>query len=135
MKTTYDNFKRILNRSKEYEFDGHTVLVIRDYYTGDEIRLDFSKITPEMFDEIKMGDPVEEIWNLCDERIDEWKDKAAYALMQMDLERCSFEKADYELYLKVERAIEDYCYDHDLDRYDLETEPENVLVFNPDAQE
>lgn len=134
MKQTYENFTRILNRSKEYEFEGHTVLVIRDYYSGDEIRLDFSKITPEIFDQIKLGDPVEEVWNICESRIVEWKEQAAHALMVMDLEHRPFVSADYELYNQVELAIEDYCCDHDLDRYEMEIEPENVLLFNPDAQ-
>lgn len=135
MKQTYDNFKRILSRSKEYEFDGHTVLVLRDYYTGDEIRLDMARITPEIFDEIKMDDPVEAVWTICEERIDGWKEKAAHALMTMDMDRCSFEGADWDLYVEVCRAFEDYCYDHDIDPVDVDIDAEDVLRFNPDAQE
>lgn len=135
MKQTYDNFKRILNRSKEYEFEGHTVLVLRDYYTGDEIRLDFNKITPEMFDEIKMAPPVEEIWNICKSRIDGWEERAAYALMTMDMDRCSFERADYDLYNQVAGCMQDFLDEHDLGWADVDFEPEDVLVFNPDATE
>lgn len=39
-------FKSILNGSKQYEFDygvnGMTVLVLTNYYTGEEIKLDLS---------------------------------------------------------------------------------------------
>lgn len=135
MKQTYENFKRIVNRSKEYEFESRSVLVLRDYYTGDEVRLDLSRLTPEMFDAIRVGNAIEEVWSLCEEQIADWKEKAAYALMQMDMERCSFELADNALYNKVELIIEDYCYESGIDRYDFELEPENVLRFNPEAQE
>lgn len=135
MKQTFDNFKRILDRSKEYEFDGHSVLVLRDYYTGDEIRIDMARITPEIFDEIKMADPVEEVWNICERRVSEWKDRAALALTMMDMNHCSFEQADWNLYVEVCNAFMDYCYEHDLDTVDVDIDAEDVLRFNPDAQE
>ncbi len=46
----------ILQGSKEYKFEygenGMTVLKITGYYTGKEIKLDLSKLTEEMLEEL-----------------------------------------------------------------------------------
>lgn len=47
----YDDAMRILRGSKEYAFED-TVLVVRSYYTGDEIRLDLDNLTDEMLEEL-----------------------------------------------------------------------------------
>ena len=49
--TDYRTFREIIGGSKQYEFSG-TVLTVTGYYTGRRVRLDLSKITPEMLDEI-----------------------------------------------------------------------------------
>lgn len=55
---------RLANASKQYEFNG-PVLTVRGYYESDlEIKIDFSKLTPEMLEELA---PDEDEW---DE--DEW---------------------------------------------------------------
>lgn len=132
MKQTFENFTRILNRSKQFEFENHTVLVIRDYYNGDEVRLDLSKITPEMFDEIKRREPKYEIWKRCLENIDDWDARTSRVLNVMDRDRCSFEHADKTLFFEIVRQIEDYCWDNDIDRIDIDFTPEDLLVYNGD---
>lgn len=47
----YRTFREIIGGSKQYEFDG-TVLTVTGYYTGKRVRIDLSKVTPEMMDEI-----------------------------------------------------------------------------------
>lgn len=132
MKQTFENFTRILNRSKQFEFENHTVLVIRDYYNGDEVRLDLSKITPEMFDEIKRREPKYEIWKRCLENIEDWDARTSRVLNVMDRDRCSFEHADNPLFFEIVRQMEDYCWDNDIDRIDLDFTPEDLLVYNGD---
>lgn len=132
MKQTFENFTRILNRSKEYEFENHSILVIRDYHNGDEVRLDLSKLTPEMFDEIKRREPKYEIWERCLETIDDWDARTCRALDAMDRDRCSFEHADPSLFYEIERRIEDYCWDNDIDQQDLDFTPGDLLIYTGD---
>lgn len=47
----YLQFLRILRNSKEYSFDG-TVLTIRSYRTGEEVKIDLAKLTKEEFENI-----------------------------------------------------------------------------------
>lgn len=47
----YHKFQKILQGSKEYHFEG-TVLVLRNYHTGEEIRLDLSMLDEEVFEEL-----------------------------------------------------------------------------------
>lgn len=47
----YRTFREIIGGSKQYEFDG-TVLTVTGYYTGKRVRIDLSKVTPDMLDEI-----------------------------------------------------------------------------------
>lgn len=47
----FDEFRRIINGSMAYEFDG-TVLELTGYYSGKRIRIDLSAIDEEMFDEL-----------------------------------------------------------------------------------
>ena len=49
---TYREFQSIIAGSKSYEFDG-TCLEITGYYTGQRVRLDLSRITEEMFEDIQ----------------------------------------------------------------------------------
>ncbi len=129
MKQSFENFSRILNRSKEYEFESHTILVIRDYYTGDEVRLDLSKLTEEMFNEIKRGEPKHEIWERCRANIDSWEERTGAALETIDHMRCGLENADNRLFYDIERQIEDYCFDEDIDQDDLGIVPDDILWY------
>lgn len=52
-------FRRIINGSKAYEFNG-TVLEITGYYTGKRVRLDLSLITKEMLEELQPEEDEEE---------------------------------------------------------------------------
>lgn len=50
---------RILGGSKQYEFqyneDGYpSVLVITSYYSGGQVKLDLSRLTPDMLDELQV---------------------------------------------------------------------------------
>lgn len=130
MKQTFETFTRILGRSKEYEFDGLSVLVLRDYYTGDTVRLDLSRLTPEMFEEIIEREPKEAIWLDCKENIDSWEERTGAALDSIDHNRCSFEQADPRLYYEIQGRIEEYCYDHDLDCEDID--PDDILFYVDD---
>ena len=47
----YSKFLSILRNSKEYSFDG-TVLTVRSYRTGEEIKLDLAQLTEEEFENI-----------------------------------------------------------------------------------
>ena len=129
MKQTYDNFKRILNRSKEYSFENHTILVIRDYYSGDEVRLDLSRLTQEMYESIARDEPKRAIWLRCKENIDGWDERTGRALTKIANMRCSFEGADYELYCEIQREIEEYYIDEDIDPCDWDIVPEDILWF------
>ena len=134
MKQKYDLFTRILRRSKEYEFDG-SVLVLRDYYNGDEIRLDLAKVTPEIFEEIAEGDPKEEIWRRCTENISRWDERKDAALEIIGADRTDLERADYRLYNAIQCEIENYCYDRDIDINDIDVTPEEILLFVSESEE
>lgn len=130
MKQTFETFTRILGRSKEYEIEGQTILVLRDYYSGDTVRFDLSRLTPEMFEEIIERDPKEAIWADCKENIDSWEERTGAALDAIDHNRCSFEQADYRLYYEIQERIEEYCHDHDLDCEDID--PDDILFYVDD---
>lgn len=126
---TYDEFIHILNRSKEYEFENHTTLVIRDYYTGDEVRMDLSKLTPHMYEAIAKDEPKRAIWTRCKERIEYWEERTARALETIDHDRCTFEYADRELYYEIQREIEEYYNDEDIDPTEWEVVPDDILWY------
>lgn len=68
---TIDEALSILDGSKRYDFDYNecgqmTVLCVQDYHTGDEIRLDLSRLTPEMLEELQVENN--------DDENDEWED-------------------------------------------------------------
>ena len=134
MKQNYEIFTRILRRSKEYEFNG-SVLVLRDYYSGDEIRLDLAKVTPELFEEIAEGDPREEIWRRCTENISRWDEKTDAALETIGTDRTDLEHADYRLYNAIQCEIENYCYDRDIDINDIDVTAEEILFFVPGSED
>ena len=48
---SYEKFRLLLNRSKEYKMAG-SVLIIRDYHTGAKVELDLSMMSEEAFDEM-----------------------------------------------------------------------------------
>ena len=129
---TYDEFIHILNKSKEYEFENHTTLIIRDYYTGDEVRLDLSKLTPRMYEAIAKDEPKRAIWLRCKENIEYWEERTARALETIDHDRCSFEYADRELYNEIQREIEEYFNDEDIDPIDWDIEPDAILWYVDD---
>lgn len=58
----YETFLSIIHGSVRYEIDG-TVLTLTGYYTGKEVKIDLSKITPDMLEEITAGpEENEEEW-------------------------------------------------------------------------
>lgn len=59
MKSTYEDFQRVLDRSKEYWFEG-SVLAIRDYQTGKTVKIDLGGVSEETFEEIVWEDEDEE---------------------------------------------------------------------------
>lgn len=52
----YDKFVSILNRSKEFSFEDGTILVLRDYHTGEKIKIDLSQLDEEAFEEMLVRD-------------------------------------------------------------------------------
>ena len=127
MKQSFETFTKILYRSKEYEFEGGSTLVLRDYYHGDTVRLDLSRLTPEMFAELVELSPKEAIWADCKENIDSWEKRTGAALQAIDHNRCDLEQADRRLYYEIQERIEEYCYDHDLDCEDVT--PDDILFY------
>lgn len=57
---SYEDFREIVFRSKEFTFYG-SVLEIRGYYSGKRVRLDLGNIDEEMFEELVVDDD-EEDW-------------------------------------------------------------------------
>lgn len=51
----------IISGGKQYEFEdgenGTSLLVITDYWSGEQLRLDLSRLTDEMLDELQVCDP------------------------------------------------------------------------------
>ena len=56
---TNTEFQRLLNGSKQYEFEG-TVLTITGYYNGKRIAIDLGQLTEEMFEELVVEDEDED---------------------------------------------------------------------------
>lgn len=52
----YNQFINLLYKSKRYELTEDGILIIKDYYTGEEVKLDLKKMTEETFNEIKEED-------------------------------------------------------------------------------
>lgn len=52
---TYKQFQRLLNQSKRYEMNG-AILTITDYYSGEKINLDLSRIDEVMLNNLSMTD-------------------------------------------------------------------------------
>lgn len=46
---------RLLNGSMRYEFNG-SILTITGYYSGDEVKLDLSRLSDEMLEELIVED-------------------------------------------------------------------------------
>jgi hypothetical protein len=58
---TIDETMNILSGSKRYDFGYNengmmSVLTVTDYYTGESVSLDLSRLTPEMLDELQVED-------------------------------------------------------------------------------
>lgn len=132
MKTTYENAIKIINGSKSFTFDG-PVLEITGYYTGDSVKLDLSKLTPEMFNELRKEEPKEAVHRLCTENIEDFDQRALRALGKMDKNRCPAEYADRDLAREVREQIEEYCYDEGLDPdEDIDFAVDDILLYVDD---
>ena len=55
-----NDLRRVLRSSFRYEFDSQGVLTLTHYYTGQEIKLDLSQMTDEMFEELVVEDEDDE---------------------------------------------------------------------------
>lgn len=58
---TIDDTMSILSGSKQFDFgynenDMMSVLTVTDYYTGESVSLDLSRLTQEMLDELQVED-------------------------------------------------------------------------------
>ena len=51
-----NDLQRLLRSSIRYEFDDDRNFEITDYYTGKSIKLDLSRMTEEMFEELVVED-------------------------------------------------------------------------------
>ena len=56
-----EKLHRILNASKRYEMNG-SVLTLTHYYTGEEIKLDLSKLDEEVLEEIMVEEEEEDVY-------------------------------------------------------------------------
>ena len=132
MKQTYENAIKIINGSKSFTFDG-SVLEITGYYTGDSVKLDLSKLTPEMFDVLRKDEPRRAVWLRCKENIEDFDQRALRALGIMDRDRCLAERADRDLTNEILEQIDDYCYDEGLDAdEDIDFCVEDIMLFVDD---
>lgn len=55
----FSEVMEVLNGSKQYEFNG-PVLTVIGYYTGKRVKLDLSKLTEEMVEELTPDDEEED---------------------------------------------------------------------------
>lgn len=51
----HKQFQKLLHSSKRYEMNG-SILIISDYYTGEKINLDLSRIDEEMLNNLSLTD-------------------------------------------------------------------------------
>lgn len=131
MKQTYENAIKIINGSKEYSFEG-PVLEIKGYYTGESVRLDLSKLTPEMFEELRKDEPRRAVWLRCKENIEGWEERTARALEKIDHMRAPLEYVDITLAGAIGDQMQYYCWDEGIDFDDLDFVPEDILFFVDD---
>ena len=60
--TNYETFREIIRGSVQYQIRG-TVLTLKGYYTGKEVKIDLSRIDPDMFEELtEVENEDEEDW-------------------------------------------------------------------------
>lgn len=54
--TSYNDAVHILNSSKRFTFDQDncSTLIVSDYYTGDEVRIDFSRMSQDTYENLAM---------------------------------------------------------------------------------
>lgn len=131
MKQTYENAIKIINGSKVFSFDG-PVLEIKSYHTGESIKLDLSKLTPEMFEELKKEEPRRAVWLRCKERIEGWEERTVRALGAIDRNRCSLLQADARLADQISDQMQEYCWDEGIDYDELDFTPEDILFYVDD---
>lgn len=58
----FSEVMQIIHGSKQYEFHG-SVLTVIGYYTGKEVKLDLSKLTEEMLEELTLDDKEDEAYD------------------------------------------------------------------------
>ena len=58
----FEQFMRILKKSKRYEMDCDGTLTVTDYYTGESVTLDLSRMSEEAFEEMLVEEMEEEQW-------------------------------------------------------------------------
>ena len=131
MKQTYENAIKIINGSKIFSFDG-PVLEIKSYRTGESVKLDLSKLTPEMFEELKKEEPRRAVWLRCKENIEGWDERTSRALGAIDRNRCSLLQADARLADQISDQMQEYCWDEGIDYDDLDFVPEDILFYVDD---
>ena len=55
----FSEVMQIIHGSKQYEFHG-PVLIVTGYYTGKEVKLDLSRLTEEMLEELTLDEEDED---------------------------------------------------------------------------
>lgn len=131
MKQTYENAIKIINGSKTFSFDG-PVLEIKGYYTGESVRLDLSKLTPEMFEELKKEEPRRAVWLRCKENIEGWEERTARALGNIDRMKAPLEHVAPALAGAIDNQMQEYCWDEGIDYDELDFVPEDILFYVDD---
>lgn len=131
MKQTYENAIKIINGSKIFSFDG-SVLEIKSYRTGESIKLDLSKLTPEMFEELKKDEPKRAVWLRCKENIDGWEERTLAALESIERNRESLEHADNRLFDAISDQMQEFCWDEGTDYDELDFTQEDILFYVDD---
>lgn len=56
----FDKFISIINNSKEFSFEYGTILVLRDYRTGEKIKIDLANLNEDAFEEMYINEDDED---------------------------------------------------------------------------
>ena len=101
MVNTYDKAMRILSGSKRYEFEG-TVLRVTDYYSNNTFQIDFSNMTPEIFEALRGTVYAQIVYNENEDCYEVWDDEGdeiydSFPDLEDAIEFCEDNEYEYDI--------------------------------------